>query len=146
MNRLRTLFIQRNPQFAGNFSVVGHSLGSLILFDLLLNQRDVDSTDSVDTSSSSASTVSRQRGDSASTSGRGGAGGGGYQNQTPSRETTPVADVSSPNVCIVCVYLRIVHTDLHVHVHDALNICRSIVIVNQYGICPADVVSGLSTG
>ena len=123
MNRLRTLFIQRNPQFAGNFSVVGHSLGSLILFDLLLNQRDVDSTDSVDTSSSSASTVSRQRGDSASTSGRG--AGGGYQNQTPSRETTPVADVSAPDVSLLYVGVcTFVYTDLHVH--DTLITIQSI--------------------
>ena len=40
MNRLRTLFLKRNPHFAGTFSAVGHSLGSLILFDLLNNQRD----------------------------------------------------------------------------------------------------------
>ncbi|TKS78789.1 Phospholipase DDHD2 [Collichthys lucidus] len=39
INRLHTLFKQRHPEFNGEVSVVGHSLGSLILFDLLTNQR-----------------------------------------------------------------------------------------------------------
>ncbi|XP_038558654.1 phospholipase DDHD2 isoform X3 [Micropterus salmoides] len=39
INRLHTLFKQRHPEFNGAVSVVGHSLGSLILFDLLTNQR-----------------------------------------------------------------------------------------------------------
>lgn len=39
INRLHTLFKQRHPEFVGAVSVVGHSLGSLILFDLLTNQR-----------------------------------------------------------------------------------------------------------
>uniref|UniRef100_A0AAX7SC19 DDHD domain containing 2 n=1 Tax=Astatotilapia calliptera TaxID=8154 RepID=A0AAX7SC19_ASTCA len=39
-NRLHVLFKQRHPEFSGTVSVVGHSLGSLILFDLLTNQRD----------------------------------------------------------------------------------------------------------
>uniref|UniRef100_A0A671VXQ4 DDHD domain containing 2 n=1 Tax=Sparus aurata TaxID=8175 RepID=A0A671VXQ4_SPAAU len=39
INRLHTLFNQRHPEFKGAVSVVGHSLGSLILFDLLTNQR-----------------------------------------------------------------------------------------------------------
>ncbi|XP_070689431.1 triacylglycerol hydrolase DDHD2 [Pempheris klunzingeri] len=39
INRLHTLFKQRHPEFHGAISVVGHSLGSLILFDLLTNQR-----------------------------------------------------------------------------------------------------------
>ncbi|XP_077377074.1 triacylglycerol hydrolase DDHD2 isoform X2 [Festucalex cinctus] len=38
INRLHTLFKQRHPEFKGEISVVGHSLGSLILFDLLTNQ------------------------------------------------------------------------------------------------------------
>lgn len=38
-NRLHDLFKQRHPEFSGAVSVVGHSLGSLILFDLLTNQR-----------------------------------------------------------------------------------------------------------
>ncbi|XP_049572662.1 phospholipase DDHD2 isoform X2 [Syngnathus scovelli] len=38
INRLHTLFKQRHPKFKGEISVVGHSLGSLILFDLLTNQ------------------------------------------------------------------------------------------------------------
>ncbi|CAN9513274.1 unnamed protein product [Ophioblennius macclurei] len=40
INRLHSLFKQRHPEFQGTFSVVGHSLGSLILFDLLTNQRN----------------------------------------------------------------------------------------------------------
>ncbi|KAM7416580.1 hypothetical protein PAMA_018572 [Pampus argenteus] len=39
INRLHALFKQRHPGFAGAISVVGHSLGSLILFDMLTNQR-----------------------------------------------------------------------------------------------------------
>ncbi|NXF31561.1 DDHD2 Phospholipase, partial [Nyctibius bracteatus] len=39
MNRLYQLFLQRNPLFSGGVSIAGHSLGSLILFDLLTNQR-----------------------------------------------------------------------------------------------------------
>ncbi|NWU82241.1 DDHD2 Phospholipase, partial [Onychorhynchus coronatus] len=39
MNRLHQLFMQRNPLFKGGVSIAGHSLGSLILFDLLTNQK-----------------------------------------------------------------------------------------------------------
>ncbi|XP_053125103.1 phospholipase DDHD2 isoform X2 [Hemicordylus capensis] len=39
MNRLYLLFLQRNPNFKGGVSIAGHSLGSLILFDLLTNQK-----------------------------------------------------------------------------------------------------------
>ncbi|XP_036381994.1 phospholipase DDHD2-like isoform X2 [Megalops cyprinoides] len=39
VNRLYHLFRQRHPCFRGAVSVAGHSLGSLILFDLLTNQR-----------------------------------------------------------------------------------------------------------
>ncbi|KAK7901698.1 hypothetical protein WMY93_018467 [Mugilogobius chulae] len=38
MNRLYALFMERNPDYRGSVSVAGHSLGSLILFDLLSNQ------------------------------------------------------------------------------------------------------------
>ncbi|KAM9312968.1 triacylglycerol hydrolase DDHD2 [Gastrophryne carolinensis] len=38
MNRILRLFMERNPTFKGQISVTGHSLGSLILFDLLTNQ------------------------------------------------------------------------------------------------------------
>ncbi|XP_041088170.1 phospholipase DDHD2-like isoform X2 [Polyodon spathula] len=50
VNRLHSLFLQRNPQFRGAVSVAGHSLGSLILFDLLTNQKctqDISSTEEV---------------------------------------------------------------------------------------------------
>ncbi|XP_060765092.1 phospholipase DDHD2 [Neoarius graeffei] len=39
INHLYDIFLQRNPQFTGAVSVAGHSLGSLILFDLLTNQK-----------------------------------------------------------------------------------------------------------
>uniref|UniRef100_A0A8C2ZJ21 DDHD domain containing 2 n=1 Tax=Cyclopterus lumpus TaxID=8103 RepID=A0A8C2ZJ21_CYCLU len=39
INMLHTLFKQRHSEFNGAVSVVGHSLGSLILFDMLTNQR-----------------------------------------------------------------------------------------------------------
>ncbi|XP_061185904.1 phospholipase DDHD2-like isoform X1 [Saccostrea echinata] len=40
MNRLHQLFLERNPQFQGTVSVAGHSLGSCVLFDLLMHQND----------------------------------------------------------------------------------------------------------
>ncbi|XP_062286108.1 SEC23-interacting protein [Scomber scombrus] len=40
INRLYALFLKRNPDYAGGISVSGHSLGSLILFDLLSNQKN----------------------------------------------------------------------------------------------------------
>ncbi|KAL5112628.1 Phospholipase DDHD2 [Taenia crassiceps] len=39
INHLRQLFLQRNPDFRGDFSIAGHSLGSVIVFDLLSHQR-----------------------------------------------------------------------------------------------------------
>ncbi|XP_055525898.1 proteoglycan 4 isoform X2 [Wyeomyia smithii] len=39
LNRLYSLFLQRNPNFNGGVSLAGHSLGSLILFDLLCHQK-----------------------------------------------------------------------------------------------------------
>ncbi|XP_049711189.1 SEC23-interacting protein isoform X2 [Elephas maximus indicus] len=41
INRLYALFRSRNPDFTGGVSVAGHSLGSLILFDILSNQKDL---------------------------------------------------------------------------------------------------------
>lgn len=41
INRLYALFLKRNPDYRGGISVAGHSLGSLILFDLLSNQKTV---------------------------------------------------------------------------------------------------------
>ncbi|XP_035981790.1 SEC23-interacting protein [Fundulus heteroclitus] len=41
INRLYALFMKRNPDYRGAISVAGHSLGSLILFDLLSNQKTV---------------------------------------------------------------------------------------------------------
>ncbi|KAJ3610238.1 hypothetical protein NHX12_022332 [Muraenolepis orangiensis] len=40
INRLHALFMTRNPDYRGKVSVAGHSLGSLILFDLLSNQKN----------------------------------------------------------------------------------------------------------
>ena len=38
MNRLIAIFKERNPDFNGAVSLIGHSLGSLICFDILSNQ------------------------------------------------------------------------------------------------------------
>ena len=38
-NRVHKLFVQRNPSFKGKVSLVGHSLGSAIMFDLLCRQK-----------------------------------------------------------------------------------------------------------
>ncbi|XP_029926108.1 SEC23-interacting protein isoform X3 [Myripristis murdjan] len=40
INRIYALFMKRNPDYKGAVSVAGHSLGSLILFDLLSNQKN----------------------------------------------------------------------------------------------------------
>ncbi|XP_006820775.1 SEC23-interacting protein-like, partial [Saccoglossus kowalevskii] len=40
INRLYQLFRERNPAFCGKMSIIGHSLGSLICFDLLSHQHD----------------------------------------------------------------------------------------------------------
>ena len=39
-NRVYDLFMQRNPGFGGKVSMIGHSLGSAILFDILCQQKD----------------------------------------------------------------------------------------------------------
>lgn len=39
-NRIYELFVQRNPSFQGKVSMVGHSLGSAILFDILCHQKE----------------------------------------------------------------------------------------------------------
>ena len=41
-NRVYRLFRERNPNFDGKISLIGHSLGSAIYFDLLCRQRDAD--------------------------------------------------------------------------------------------------------
>lgn len=38
INRLYTLFMERHPNFTGSISLAGHSLGSVIVFDLLAHQ------------------------------------------------------------------------------------------------------------
>ncbi|QSZ31681.1 hypothetical protein DSL72_001248 [Monilinia vaccinii-corymbosi] len=39
-NRIYNLFRERNPEFSGKVSLIGHSLGSAILFDILCRQRE----------------------------------------------------------------------------------------------------------
>lgn len=39
LNLMYNKFCERNPTFKGGVSLAGHSLGSLILFDLLQNQK-----------------------------------------------------------------------------------------------------------
>lgn len=39
-NRVYHLFLERNPSFKGHVSLIGHSLGSAILFDILCRQKD----------------------------------------------------------------------------------------------------------
>jgi hypothetical protein len=42
MNRVYRLYKERNPNFKGKVSLVGHSLGSAIMFDILCIQRDAN--------------------------------------------------------------------------------------------------------
>ncbi|KFV68236.1 Phospholipase DDHD2, partial [Dryobates pubescens] len=60
MNRLYQLFLQRNPLFTGGVSIAGHSLGSLILFDLLTNQKAAPEQD--EQSAEGSRTTSSNRG------------------------------------------------------------------------------------
>lgn len=39
-NRIYNVFMQRNPEFKGKVHIVGHSLGSAILFDILCRQKE----------------------------------------------------------------------------------------------------------
>ncbi|KAL9104688.1 MAG: hypothetical protein Q9163_000366 [Psora crenata] len=39
-NRVYDIFMERNPNFSGKISLIGHSLGSAILFDILCQQRE----------------------------------------------------------------------------------------------------------
>lgn len=43
LNRIYRLFKERNPTFNGKISLVGHSLGSAIMFDILCQQKDPNS-------------------------------------------------------------------------------------------------------
>ena len=45
-NRVYELFVQRNPTFSGKVSLIGHSLGSAILFDILSRQKETKPTPS----------------------------------------------------------------------------------------------------
>ncbi|XP_028967403.1 phospholipase DDHD2 [Galendromus occidentalis] len=44
LNRLYHLFKKRNPKFNGTIGLAGHSLGSLILYDILIHQRPASAT------------------------------------------------------------------------------------------------------
>lgn len=39
-NRVYDLFLERNPTFSGKVSLIGHSLGSAIFFDILCRQKE----------------------------------------------------------------------------------------------------------
>lgn len=41
-NRVYALFKQRNPEFKGKVSLIGHSLGSAVIFDVLCRQKEID--------------------------------------------------------------------------------------------------------
>ncbi|KAL7747051.1 hypothetical protein RI367_007547 [Sorochytrium milnesiophthora] len=41
LNRVYRLFLSRHPSFKGKVSVLGHSLGSVIMMEIMCNQRDV---------------------------------------------------------------------------------------------------------
>ncbi|KAH6947844.1 hypothetical protein HPB50_021736 [Hyalomma asiaticum] len=46
INRLHSKFMERNPSFKGTVALAGHSLGSLILYDILSHQDDTSSQSS----------------------------------------------------------------------------------------------------
>ena len=43
-NRIHQLFLDRNPEFKGTVHVIGHSLGSAIMFDILCRQKEAAKT------------------------------------------------------------------------------------------------------
>ncbi len=43
-NRIHKLFMERNPEFKGRVHIVGHSLGSAIMFDILCRQKEKSKT------------------------------------------------------------------------------------------------------
>lgn len=78
MNRLYRLFKKRNPGFRGGISMAGHSLGSVILFDLLMHQKPLlpDSVpqDNVGHPASSSDAADKVEGETQSTFDCGGGG------------------------------------------------------------------------
>lgn len=58
MNRLLEKFKSRNPDFYGGVSLAGHSLGSLILFDMLCHQKPPNEPETLETKERSVSPVS----------------------------------------------------------------------------------------
>jgi len=56
LNRQYRIFMERNPSFNGQVSVVGHSLGTVILFDLLKNQPTRHQSQSTTTPTTTTST------------------------------------------------------------------------------------------
>ena len=54
MNRMYKIFQSRNPSFLGGVSVMGHSLGSVILFDLLYHQHHAGSQSTMNSQTISA--------------------------------------------------------------------------------------------
>ncbi|KAI1372953.1 DDHD domain-containing protein [Hypoxylon crocopeplum] len=43
-NRIHQLFLDRNPEFKGKVHIIGHSLGSAIMFDILCRQKEKSQT------------------------------------------------------------------------------------------------------
>uniref|UniRef100_A0A0P4WBF1 DDHD domain-containing protein n=1 Tax=Scylla olivacea TaxID=85551 RepID=A0A0P4WBF1_SCYOL len=67
INRLFTLYCKRNPGFSGPVSLGGHSLGSVILFDLLSHQKadsEESSTDGVSSATDDHSHCDKNRANS----------------------------------------------------------------------------------
>lgn len=58
MNKLFEKFKSRNPGFYGGVSLAGHSLGSLILFDMLCHQKPPNDECSSDSRERSTTPVS----------------------------------------------------------------------------------------
>lgn len=57
INRKYQLYCERNPRFGGAVSLAGHSLGSVIVFDLLQNQRSTEEGEEMETKACDARVV-----------------------------------------------------------------------------------------
>nr|QLL26895.1 TAG lipase [Locusta migratoria] len=78
LNRLYDLFQERNPNFKGGVSVGGHSLGTVILFDLLCNQKDHSGTNATEHNCDSREPAGERNSDNE-----------GQGNSTPVSESIP---------------------------------------------------------
>ena len=98
MNRMLAIFKTRNPAFRGGVSVMGHSLGSCVLFDILDHQPGGSAPQQTPptSSSSSSSGLAQPLGDPLLLEGAG--GGGGEEEEDGGGGGTDEPDDAAPSL------------------------------------------------